>query len=553
MSASSPQSMPQRTAPVGYLAAAIALLLLLALPTLWYPLARDHGVFGVIAGRILGGGLPFVDAWDFKPPAIYYLFAAALAAFGQTSQAIRALDLLFFPFAAVGIYILAWRACDQPADPHHQMRDDRRLTAVLAVVLYGVFYFSESFWALAQNDGLAIPFMIWAFVLVWRATDASTARNGALWLMAAGALLGVAFWFKYTFVLLLPALWWLSMTAGASNPTAALHARDVRALAWRTVRFGAAVGAGLALVIGGYGVVLHSQGILDDLIQSAQLVAPYAGLGYDGLAWYQTPVWLAGVAERWALWWPLLVGLSITTLILARTPFFRRVHPFFYVALAWAALMLLNVLWQAKGISYQWLPILPPLVLMFTLTALPCVSTLAAGRAIERPLLVVGGLIAAVVLLLRLWWPILPYWAGTQTQAQYYARFRGGEFVADESLAMADYLRARVAAGDTLYIWGFRPEVYYLSGLRPATRFISQFPLTVTWYPQAWQQENVDTLWAAMPPYVLVVRGDDMPWVTGVSADSNVLLQSYTELNNWLIANYDYVEDVGNFIVYRRR
>jgi hypothetical protein len=124
--------------------------------------------------------------------------------------------------------------------------------------------------------------------------------------------------------------------------------------------------------------------------------------------------------------------------------------------------------------------------------------------------------------------------------------------VADESLKVADYLRARVAPGDSLFIWGFRPEVYYLSGLNPAARFIFQFPLVADWYPVEWRQQTVDTLWAALPPYVLVLQADYMPWVTGSDQDSNTLLQGYTELNNWLEYNYERDTQIGNFFLWRR-
>src|SRR5690606_31757236 len=94
--------------------------------------------------------------------------------------------------------------------------------------------------------------------------------------------------------------------------------------------------------------------------------------------------------------------------------------------------------------------------------------------------------------------------------------------------------------------------VYFMADLTPATRYQAHFPLVAPWYPQAWQQDNVDTLWAAMPPYALVLEDDYMPWVTDFDADSHTLLQDYTELNNWLIANYERDGQIGDFIIWRR-
>ena len=73
------------------------------------------------------------------------------------------------------------------------------------------------------------------------------------------------------------------------------------------------------------------------------------------------------------------------------------------------------------------------------------------------------------------------------------------------------------------------------------------------WYPADWRQENVDVLWAALPPYVAVLQTDYMPWVTGSHEDSNTLLQEYEELNDWLIYNYERDVQIGNFLFWRRK
>jgi hypothetical protein len=171
----------------------------------------------------------------------------------------------------------------------------------------------------------------------------------------------------------------------------------------------------------------------------------------------------------------------------------------------------------------------------------------------HRVLAAVAALVLLLIPALNTWPRAFPYLTGGESREAYYARFQAGEFVADESLRVAEYLRARVAPGDSLFIWGFRPEIYYLSQLNPAVRFIFQFPLVGTWYPPQWREETVDILWAALPPYVLVVQVDYMPWVTGRNEDSNTLLQEYTDLNDWLIYNYERDTQIGNIFVWRRK
>jgi hypothetical protein len=145
------------------------------------------------------------------------------------------------------------------------------------------------------------------------------------------------------------------------------------------------------------------------------------------------------------------------------------------------------------------------------------------------------------------------YLTGQEKLEAYWDRFQANDLKPEQSLQVAEFLRERVVAGDSLFIWGFRPEVYYMAGLWPASRYQAQFPLVAPWYPEEWKQNNVDILWAAMPPYVLVLEDDYMAWVTNSEADSHTLLQSYTELNNWLIANYVRETQIGDFLIWRRK
>jgi hypothetical protein len=230
------------------------------------------------------------------------------------------------------------------------------------------------------------------------------------------------------------------------------------------------------------------------------------------------------------------------------------------VIVSWLLAGFFIMLAQAKGYDYHWLPMLPPLALLGAATVDRMAGWFGRTRRsvslqglridIVTVLVVVGLLL---IMINGVWAHSWRYITGQESQAEYYGFFQAGEFVADESLAVTEFLQARVVPGDSLFIWGFRPEVYYQSGLNPATRFIFQFPLVADWYPPEWQEEAVETLWAALPPYVLVLQVDYMPWVTGQDADSNMLLQEYTELNNWLIHNYERETQVGNFFVWRRK
>ena len=89
--------------------ALILISLIVALPVLTYPLGRDQGMYANIARTILNGGLPYIDMWDIKPPAIYYIYAGGISLFGPGAAAIRAIDLAFLPLTLISLFMLGKR------------------------------------------------------------------------------------------------------------------------------------------------------------------------------------------------------------------------------------------------------------------------------------------------------------------------------------------------------------------------------------------------------------------------------------------------------------
>src|SRR2546426_4055419 len=61
------------------LLAALVVGLVAKEPEILLPIGPDQGTYSYLAERILEGGLPYVDAWDNKPPATYYAHAAVLS------------------------------------------------------------------------------------------------------------------------------------------------------------------------------------------------------------------------------------------------------------------------------------------------------------------------------------------------------------------------------------------------------------------------------------------------------------------------------------------
>jgi len=522
----------------------IGVILLIAAPTITYPLGRDQGEFATIGRGLLQGKIPYVDLWNPKPPAVFFVYAAAMALFGQTAVALRAIDLILFPLIALALYATAARLAD-------------RRVGVWTVALFGVFYFTETFWTLTQNDGIALLPMTLAIWCAVRAADSP--RRSFAWALLSGLMLGWAFWFKYPFALMgLPVLVFYGIMC---------RYWDKPIKVWDIGGF--ITGGMLSLVIGF--VILMQIGAWDALVQSAVLTSRYTALTAN-IPDLITSARIA-LGYRWSHW-GLLAILTVIGVILT----LRKRDSRGLAVIVWLITGLAIMLVQAKGYDYHWLPMLPPLALLGAWGITRSIDPLpnpppnsgegadgnlsplpefgegtGVGLWHSKPIHILG--IAALLLIMALviGSRTIPYLTGQEDQTAYTGRFVAGEFRADESLQVVTFLRERVVPGDSLFIWGFRPEIYYLSGLNPAARFIFQFPLVADWYPAEWREQTADILWAALPPYVVVAQVDYMPWVTGSDDDSNTLLQNYPDLNDWLIYNYERDSQIGNLFLWRRK
>ncbi|MEO1286812.1 MAG: glycosyltransferase family 39 protein [Chloroflexota bacterium] len=505
----------------------VVLIILIALPILTYPMGRDQGMYANIGVSILSGGTPFVDVWDIKPPPIYYIYAVGIRIFGQSTEAIRAIDILLVPIGMLGLFAIGKRL------------NSTRI-GLLSALLYGAFYFNDGFQNLSQSDSLATIPAIW--LGYWTIRTAQTdPRSREAWLSAltTGAISGVLLWFKpqqYAFIVGAIILYQIIIRLRNGNRLSL-------------------VGESIAFAVGGLltgGTLLlyfWSQGMIAEILIVAEGTSAYNAQGYDASAFINNMS--QGLYFRATVWHGLfvLVGLGLLTSIwhIIRK---NKQSPEMILFVLWLVAGLAFAFVQAKGFDTHWFPMLPPMALIGAIGLhhiLPTQRNLI--NTVVHSLLVIAILSIPMV---TTWGRALPFITGQQNRYDYWDTFQANDLKPEESFAVTAYLQERVQRGDSLFIWGFRPEVYYMAQLRPATRYQAHFPLVAPWYPTEWQQNNVDILWAAMPPYALILEDDFMPWVTDFDADSHTLLQDYTELNNWLIANYERVDEIGDFIIWKR-
>lgn len=527
---------------------------LLALPIFTYPLTTDQSIFTIIGSRIAEGGLPYIDAWDVKPPAIYYTYALFVGLFGATSTALRMMDITLVILMSASLAYLA-------------LRLSGRRAAMWAALLFSILYFREIFWTMAQNDGVQMLPMTLAMIAAYKAGDhPSGSRRAMLWTVLCGVCCGIVFWFKYPFALFGVAL-------------ALAHILRRGATPWRVMlREALAYALGVALTIFGVIAIMVVMGWFDEWMLHLQTVLELPK-GGEFLPTLETVVYR--LARQFKSWWWIVPFLAVwglysiytlvnflrerrfgTRTLAIRPPIENMTQPLRWREWGLVVIPMFGALAaifsQGKGYEYHWLPMLPAFILMAA-DGLERLLTWGTNRLKLRgqpvgynALATVTAASLLILLGIGTWLPSWRYMTGQESQMAYYAAFdySGERYSAQESLQVADYLAEHTNRDDTLFIWGMRPEVYLYSKLRPASRFIMHYPVASTWALPEWQTEALEVLRADPPAYMLVLTNDSISFVTGYEGDSLTLLQQSNPLTDWLRSAYKPEAEIGNFRVW---
>jgi hypothetical protein len=548
---------------------------------------RDQGIYATVAESMLRGGMPYRDAWDFKPPGIFAVYAFVRAVFGSSQSAIRVFEVMGLASVVASFVIFSRR-----------FFDDGRIGIIagaLAVLVHGEL----EFWHTAQPESFAGMFTAWALVLATFEPNPGNSRGRARQLGAwalAGAFYGVAFLMKpplgagavVSSAFVGYRIYVQSRRNGASSgvlANAVAAPTDVRAPAdgesapstaspapstatstapspvavmLPTLVMGAGSVVPIALCIASYA----AGGALGDLYNAIFVFAPhYTKLSWEGAS-VMGAVYLA--FEEWFvdLSGPMAAGV-LATLILP--PNSSREREGVLHILGVVAVQLGGVAWQGKFFPYHYGAslILGSLiaglgafkvwqralrhgyntVALFAVCSYLIIQARSATRdtrtdfidrciARHRQLLGLSGM------------------TREELDASLYS-------VADVSYGanrrVADYLRHALAPNDLAFIWGFEPIIYDMAERRPASRYIYNVPQRVAWAKDESRAILMTELDAHPPKAIVVEHRDVFPVVTGDALDSADTLKHFPALAARINDRYDLATTIEDFDVYMRR
>lgn len=445
------------------------MLVLLAATAVMTPVSNDAGAYLTVADGVLAGKLPYRDIFDHKTPAIYYTFAAVLAA---TQRSLLAVQFVQALAVALMAGLAGWLGS----------RLWGRLTGALALLLalYGGAAYQGGH--LTTEAWVALCTAAALTVLLHRPGQAPSTLD---WLLAGG-LIGLSALYKQTGLLTLPALalWAISIQGG-----------------WRQVaRRWLALAAGCALPLAVTAAFFAVQGALPDLWRDAVWVnvSNYPRAAYSALL----RVNLTNLRSFPLLWLSLLAALFLVSPSLRRS---ASGHP---ATLLWLTLLtgLLPLLHRFYG--HYVLQALPPAAILAAAGLTALWQRLAVRPWPVRALAVAGVLILALIDLPA--WP--RYLAYTQRQVQ-------------RQQAAAAAIQALSQPAQPILAISAASQYYFLSDRPPASRWVYLYPVN---YTAGRAAELAGLIETRAVPAVVVDDHEPQPWHAGLrgAVEANCTLHS---------------------------
>src|SRR5262245_40948286 len=413
-----------------FLFAALGILLLtiaIRLPSLVHPRAIDsEAMYSVVANEIVDGGRPYADAVERKPPLLFWTYAAIFKIAGKFNwKALHFVALVWTLCAMAGLYAIGRELFDSN-------------TGLIAALFYTVFQPWWT-WKTLSFDGemlMNLP-IIWAWAIAFLRSSTRLRPE----LFAAGALLGAAFLLKQPAAIAAVPLgiYLLLPSYRASRSLTRIN----------SIIQATTLTAGFFAVLGLVTIVLWKQGILRDAFywtitdhdvphvfweKGILLTLAFIGaclpliVGAIMACRDKGEIWAEKMAERTAL-----LGLLAASAIGAAAG--ARFYPHYYVQL------------------------IPPLVLL----AAPYYARLWS-RTIQPPYWLLRPRVTYAWLALTVITFSIIHWVGLASRR-----------LPSEA---GRYLFTHSNPEDRIFVWGQKMNIYLEAQRRPASRYVTTFPLT---------------------------------------------------------------------------
>lgn len=495
---------------------------------------RDQSIYAIVARTMLDGGAPYKDAWDFKPPGIYFLYAIARALFGPGVQAVRIFESLGLLSMVTAFALFSRR--------HFGSARAGILGGALALLVHSQF----DWWQTAQPESFGAVFLAWA---VLAATYAPKGRAGRIQSIQAAAWIAAGM--LYTFAALLkPPLGGAFIASMGLTAYYQWRRNDSRNGIKTAAAVAASFTAGALLVLLAFFAYFRATNALSDLQSALFTFAPR----YIAVTAATSPFVLrvVQVLKYWLLSHSYAGSLGLLLVVILPAAARSEREGLFHVA-GILLTQVIGVALQSKFFAYHFGAIYP-----FT--------ALLAGwgfwklfQMIRWRWLVPAGLIAVCTMQLyskaalertsmRLRALVNPAERESLYNTLYSIRTYNAADIRDAS----QWILTHTPEHEPLYIWGFLPVIYDLAERPPASRYIYNIPQRMEWDEGAARRTLMHELEESSPAAIVVAARDDFRAVTGNDLDSARELRRFPELQQFIDARYTFSKQCGDLYIFLR-
>ncbi len=495
---------------------------ILSLPLLSYHFAFDQAIFAAIGDCLLHGGVAYRDAWELRPPGIFYTYYLSFALFGRTEWSVHLVELIGVACSCAALLKIGER------------RFASRRCGLLAAIIFPLLYVPYGHWSTAQCESFQLPFMLWGLAL-WPPKDAPNDPSAAC--LLSGLLMGAAVLMKtpavtFCLVVLTERL--------ALDRTRSGGRRFMPSLATL---------AGMATLPVLLALYYLSRGALGEFIDAVFVYGPaYARQWHsNSIAWH-----IHKIIEAFT-------GIPLEARVLLLVGVFKGMRSRPRETLAWVACLsagLLGMALQRRYYGYHHIVLLPIFALGIGLAALRLPSNAHPDGKIEgsRGLILLRELTIILLigtLLVRLSYDNVSRWQGLLhprgVEALPDRDCRLGNFSRDRGQLLAGAIRELTQPDDRVFLWTNEPLAYFLSGRRMAGPFAHLVLVVPPWEGHERLSRLVEQFRGNKP--ALIVTGGDGALFRPESSEQ--LLQSYPEMRQFIRENYSEAGRVDRFKLWK--
>lgn len=492
--------------------------------SLTYPYGRDQGIYAYAGKLLLEGKMNYRYVFDLKPPGIHFLFAFIQLIAGEQMLSARFFDIVWQSFTGIFIFLIAFRLTGSKAH------------SLTSAFLYILLYFRLDYWHTLQTDGsLNLLFAISVLLLLL-----SYEHHSFLKIFSSGILFACALLFKYTIISFLPLLFICFL----------LLTKELFSLRLKNILV---YSLGMLLPVISVMLLYYFSGSINELVDIQFVQTPlYTRIAYET----ESAKFITDHIIRlftYSVYSPLIL-LSVIALIIAVVK--KKIDFVNLLLFAWIFSTIFSLIIQWKFYYYHFLVIIPP-VAIGTVYGLSLIKeSFKFKPALNKfafIILILGFTLFAFKPYIQNYSTLNDYISGKQTLNEVYIKngfTSDSVFMISKTLKVVEQVKQDTNPDDGIYVWGFDPLVYYLSGRKCVSRFIYNFPLLWKAENSSFRNEFMNEIVMKNPKVIIIAKNDPLQFISGYNEDSKQLLQRFPEFNSFINSKYTYKTSIDDYELY---